>query len=68
MGFWWGDLREDDHLKGPGIDRRIILKWILNRWWDGGAWAGLIWLRMTVGSCECGNEPLEIIKGWKFLA
>jgi len=32
-----------------------------------GAWAGLIWLRMMVGSCECGNEPLEIIKVWEFL-
>jgi hypothetical protein len=25
--FWWGDLREGDHLENPGIDRRIILKW-----------------------------------------
>jgi len=32
-----------------------------------GAWAGLIWLRMVVGSCDCGNEPLEIIKGGEFL-
>jgi hypothetical protein len=27
-GFWWGNLRERDHLKGPGVDGRIILKWI----------------------------------------
>jgi len=32
-----------------------------------GVLAGLIWFRMMVGSCECGNEPLEIIKGWEFL-
>jgi hypothetical protein len=33
-GFWWGDLSEDD-LKDPGINGRIILKWIFDNW-DGG--------------------------------
>jgi hypothetical protein len=28
-GFWKGDLREGDHLEDPGVDRRIILKFIL---------------------------------------
>jgi len=27
-GFWWGNLRERDHLGDPGVDVRIILKWI----------------------------------------
>jgi hypothetical protein len=27
-GFLGGDLREEDHLQDPGVDRRIILKWI----------------------------------------
>jgi hypothetical protein len=34
-GFWWGDLREGDHLGDPGIDWRIILKRIFKTW-DGG--------------------------------
>jgi hypothetical protein len=34
-GFWWGDMREGDHLGDPGVDGRIILEWIFKRW-DGG--------------------------------
>jgi hypothetical protein len=47
-GFWWGDLREGDHLGDPGIDWRIILKWTFNMW-DGGAWTVLSWLRIGTG-------------------
>jgi len=25
-GFWWGNLRERDHLEDPGADGRIILR------------------------------------------
>jgi len=25
-GFWWGNLRERDHLEDVGVDKRILLK------------------------------------------
>jgi hypothetical protein len=25
IGFWWGNMRERDHLEDPGVDGRIIL-------------------------------------------
>jgi hypothetical protein len=28
-GFWWGILRERDNFADPGVDGRIILRWIL---------------------------------------
>jgi len=31
-GFWWGSLREIDHLGDPGEDERIILRWIFRKW------------------------------------
>jgi hypothetical protein len=34
-GFWWVNLKKGGHLKDPGVDGRIIIKWILKKW-DGG--------------------------------
>jgi hypothetical protein len=28
--FWWGNLKERDHLDDVGMDGGIILKWISN--------------------------------------
>jgi hypothetical protein len=36
-GFWWGK----DHLEDPGVDGRIILRWIFRKWDVGGH--GLDW-------------------------
>ena len=30
-GFWWGNLREGDHWGDPGVDGRIILRWIFRK-------------------------------------
>jgi hypothetical protein len=42
-GFWWGDLREGDHLEDPGVDG--ILKWTFKKW-D----AGMDWIDMAQDS------------------
>jgi hypothetical protein len=46
--FWWENLRVRDHLEGPGVNGRIILKWIFKKW-DWEEWTGLIWLRIGTG-------------------
>jgi hypothetical protein len=38
-GFWWGNMRERDNLEDPGLDGRIILRWIFRKWYMG-AWTG----------------------------
>jgi len=35
-GFWLGNLKERDHLGDPGLDGRIILRWIFRKWDVGG--------------------------------
>jgi hypothetical protein len=44
-GFWWRNLREKYHLKDPGVDGRIILKWIFEKWDGGMDWIDLFQCR-----------------------
>jgi len=35
-GFRWGNLKQTDDLGDPGVDGRIILRWIFRKWEVGG--------------------------------
>jgi hypothetical protein len=37
-GFWWGSLRERVHLEDPGVNWKIILRWIFRKWDRGMDW------------------------------
>ena len=41
-------LWEGDHLGDPGVDGRIILRWIFRKW-DVGVWTGSNLLRIGTG-------------------
>jgi hypothetical protein len=30
--YWWGTLRNRDHLEDLGLDERIILTWVIKKW------------------------------------
>jgi hypothetical protein len=40
--------RERDHLGDPGVDGRIILRYIFRKW-DVGEWTGSSWLKIGRG-------------------
>jgi len=66
--FWWGNLRETDHLEDPGIDGRIILRLTSGSgmWGYGMDRVGSRYGQVA-GTCECGNEPSGSIKCGEFL-
>jgi hypothetical protein len=43
-----GNLRERDHWGDPGVDGRIMLRWIFRKW-HVGVWTGLGWLGIETG-------------------
>jgi len=43
-----GNLRQREHLGDPGVEGRIIIRWIFRKW-DLGVWTGLSWLRIGTG-------------------
>jgi len=62
--FWWGKVRERDHLVDPGVDGRIILRWIFQELVGGMDW---IVLARDMDACKRGNEPSGSINCGDFL-
>jgi hypothetical protein len=62
-GFWWGNLREKDHVGDSDLDWRIILSWIFRKL-GVGIWTRSSWLSIRTGGghFECGNGPSVSIK------
>jgi hypothetical protein len=49
--FWWGNLRERDHLEHPDVDGSIILRWIFSNWKLGG----VNWIELVQDRDSCGH-------------
>ena len=66
--FWWGSLREGDHLDNLVIGGRIILRWIFRKWDVGMDWSDLAqdrdrWQALV----NAVNELLGSMKWGEFL-
>jgi hypothetical protein len=46
--FWWENLRVRCHFEDPGVDGRVILRWIFRKR-DVRVWTGSSWLRIGTG-------------------
>jgi hypothetical protein len=58
-GFWWGDLREGDHLEDVGLECKIILKWIFRKW----VW-GMDWIEVAQDSDSWWAVVNAVINLW----
>jgi len=47
--LWWGNLKERNHLRDPGLDVKIILRWIFKNWYVGG----MDWIELTQDRDRC---------------
>jgi hypothetical protein len=47
-GFGEKTLRKRDYLEDPGVDGRIMLRWVFRKW-DVGVRTGSIWLMIGTG-------------------
>jgi len=47
-GFWWGNLRERNHLEDLVVGGKIIIRWIFRKL-GVVLWIGSSWLRIGTG-------------------
>ena len=57
--FWWGNLRDEDHLEDPGVDGRIILEWMFRKW-GVRVWTGFMSLRIGTGGGAVVNAVMNL--------
>jgi hypothetical protein len=56
IGFWWGNLRERDHRRDPGVVGRIIIRMDLQEVGCRGIdWIGLAQERQVNVVIKCGE-------------
>jgi hypothetical protein len=53
--FWWETLREKYQLEDPGVDGKVILRFIF-REWNVGASTELIWLSLGAGGVHLQTQ------------
>ena len=67
-GILWGNPKERDHLGDPGVDGRIIQRWIFMKWNRGcGLNRAVSGYGQVASTCECGNEPSGSLKCREFV-